>query len=117
MSAIKNACSIVSSELAENPEGEKPTGLGKGVKMGDLYDILKELYGAFNDITSYLDNIGHKPQSNEAKLSKLEEKVKDLESDKDAMAQKWKVGTIIMQSNNKQTTSRSSLRRRSRRKT
>ena len=101
MAAIKSACSVVSIELAENPEGDKPTGLNKGVKMGDLYDILRELYGAVNDITSYLANIGHKPQANEAKLCKIEEKVKDLESDKDAMAQKWKVGTIIIQSNMK----------------
>jgi hypothetical protein len=96
MAAIKSACSVVSIELADNPEGDKPTGLSKGVKMGDLYDILKELYGAVNHITSYLTNIGHG-----AKLSKLEEKVMDLESDKDAMAQKWKVGTLIIQSNNK----------------
>ena len=96
MTAIQSACQVVSHELAENPEGEKPTGLSKGVKMSDLYDIMKELYGAVNHITIYLTSIGH-----EAKLSKLEEKVKDLESDKDAMAQKWKVGTIIIQSNNK----------------
>ena len=101
MAAIKSACSVVSIELAENPEGDKPTGLSKQVKMGDMYDVLKELYGAVNNITSYLANIGHKPKENEAKISKLEEKVKDLESDKDAMAQKWKVGTIILQSNTK----------------
>ena len=99
--AIESACSVVSIELADNPEGDKPTGLSKQVKMGDLYDVLRELYGAVNNITSYLANIGHKPKENEAKLSKLEEKVKDLKSDKDAMAQKWKVGTIILQSNTK----------------
>ena len=94
MTAIQSACRVVSSELAEDPEGEKPTGLSKTVKMGDLYDMMKELYGAINHITNYLTSIGHEP-----KLSKLEDKVKDLESDKDAMAQKWKVGTLMIQSN------------------
>ena len=52
MAAIKNACRVVSNELAENPDCEKPTGLNKGVKMVELYDMMKELYGAVDNITS-----------------------------------------------------------------
>ena len=104
LEAIKNACKAVSNELAENPECDRPTAMTaaqmkKNISMGEMFDVMKGLQTAMVNITSYLESINQLPKTNEVKLSKLEDKVKDLESDKDALAQKWKVGSIILQSN------------------
>ena len=104
LEAIKNACKAVSNELAENPECDRPTAMTaaqmkKNISMGEMFDVMKGLQTALVNITSYLESINQLPKTNEVKLSKLEDKVKDLESDKDALAQKWKVGSIILQSN------------------
>ena len=83
MKAIQSACRAVSSELAENPECEKPSGAGKQtVKMDTMYDVMRELHSAVTYISNYLRIIGHKPEVNQVKLNKLEEKVKDLESER-----------------------------------
>ena len=95
MEALKEACSSIHPEFAENPHGEKPTGLGK--QKNAVYDVMKGVYAAMEGITNYLATIGFK--ETEERVSKLEEDVKDLESDKDALVQKRKVGTIILQSN------------------
>ena len=104
LEAIKNACKAVSNELAENPECDRPSAMTaaqmkKTISMGEMFDVMKGLQTALVNITSYLESINQLPKNNEVKLSKLEDKVKDLESDKDALAQKWKVGSIILQSN------------------
>ena len=100
MAAIQSACKAVNSELGENPNCEKPKVTGQ-VKMDLLYDVMKGLYSAFENLGKYVEAASLKPEVNKKKLSKLEEKVLDLESDKDALAQKWKVGTIVIQSNPK----------------
>ena len=97
MEALKEACASIHPELAENPHGDKPAGLGK--QKNAVYDVMKGVYAAMEGITNYLATIGFK--ETEERVSKLEEEVKDLESDKDALVQKRKVGTIILQSNRK----------------
>ena len=106
MEAIKNACKAVSNELAENPECDRPSAMTaaqmkKNISMGEMFDVMKGLQNALANITSYLESISQLPKTNKVKLSTLEDKVKDLESDKDALAQKWKVGSIIISSNTK----------------
>ena len=93
MEALKEACSSIHPEFAENPHGEKPTGLGK--QKNAVYDVMKGVYAAMEGITNYLATIGFK----EERITKLEGEVRDLESDKDTLMQKRKVGTIILQSN------------------
>ena len=95
MEALKEACSSIHPEFAENPHGEKPTGLGK--QKNAVYDVMKGVYAAMEGITNYLATIGFK----EERITKLEGEVRDLESDKDTLAQKRKAGTIVLQSNKK----------------
>ena len=97
LEALTNACKAVNSDFGENPLGEKPASVNK--KQEQLYEVFKELYGAVKNITDYLTKIGHKADDTKVQLDKLDAKVKDLESDKDALAQKWKVGSIIISSN------------------
>ena len=100
MEAIKNACKAVNSDFAEDPLGEKPASLSKGqVQRTHLYEVVKELYGAVKNITDYLESVGHKTDATKDKLAAMEDRVKDIESDKDLLAQKRKVGSIIIQSN------------------
>ena len=97
LEALTNACKAVNSDFGENPLGEKPASVNK--KQEQLYEVFKELYGAVKNITDYLTKIGHKADDTKVQLDKMDAKVKDLESDKDALAQKWKVGSIIISSN------------------
>ena len=100
MEAIKNACKAVNSDFAENPLGEKPASLTQSVvKAGQLYGVVKELYRAVESISEYLESIGHKADATKKELAAMDARVKDIESDKDLLAQKWKVGSIIIQSN------------------
>ena len=102
LEALKNACKAVNSDFGEHPMGEKPAGLGKSqVNRTHLYEVVKELYGAVTNITDYLTKIGHKADETKEQLDKMDAKVRDLESDKDALAQKWKIGSIIISSNAK----------------
>ena len=98
MEALKEACASIHPELAENPHGDKPAGLGK--QKNAVYDVMKGVYAAMEGITNYLATIGFKEETDK-RIAKLEEEVKDLESDKDTLAQKRKAGTIILQSNRK----------------
>ena len=98
MEAIKKACKAVNADFGNDPLGEKPANLGP-MKKEILYEVVKELYRAVNNISDYLTNIGHKAETTEVQVNKMEDRVKDIESDKDLLAQKWKVGTIIIQSN------------------
>ena len=99
--AIKNACKAVNSDFGADPLGEKPASLKGTVTKTMIYDMVKELYSAVNNITDYLANIGHTAVDTKDELKKLDDRVLDLESDKDALAQKWKVGSIIFSSNPK----------------
>ena len=104
MEALKEACSSVSPDLVKNPHGQKPPSLGK--PKSQLYDVMKGVYLAMEGITSFLSSMGFEEKEErvakvEVEVAKIEEKVLDLESDKDVLAQKWKVGTIILQSNKK----------------
>ena len=99
LEALTNACKAVNSDFGENPLGEKPASVNK--KQEQLYEVFKELYGAVKNITDYLTKIGHKADETKEQLDKMDAKVKDLESDKDALAQKWKIGSIIISSNAK----------------
>lgn len=100
MEAIKSACKAVNDDFAENPLGEKPASLTQTqVKAGQLYGVVKELYKAVNNISTYLESIGHKTDATKNQLAAMEARVKDIESDKDLLAQKWKVGSIVIQSN------------------
>ena len=104
MEALKEACSSVSPDLVKNPHGQKPTNLGK--PKSQLYDVMKGVYLAMEGITNFLSSLGFEEKEErvvkvEEKVLEVEEKVLDLESDKDVLAQKWKVGTIILQSNKK----------------
>ena len=104
MEALKEACSSVSPDLVKNPHGQKPTNLGK--PKSQLYDVMKGVYLAMEGITNLLSSLGFEEKEErvvkvEEKVLEVEEKVLDLESDKDVLAQKWKVGTIILQSNKK----------------
>ena len=101
MEAITNACKAVHADFGKDPLGEKPANLGPTtqVKKEMVYEVVKELYKAVNNITNYLATIGHKADATEDKVTMMEDRVKDVESDKDLLAQKWKVGTIIIQSN------------------
>ena len=100
MEAIKNACKAVNDDFAENPLGEKPASVTQTqVKNVTLYGVVKELYKAVNSISDYLESLGHKTDDTKNQLAAMDARVKDIESDKDLLAQKWKVGTIIIQSN------------------
>ena len=98
MEALKEACASIHPEFAENPHGDKPAGLGK--QKNAVYDVMKGVYAAMEGITNYLTTIGFKEETDK-RIAKLEEEVKDLESDKDTLVQKRKAGTIILQSNRK----------------
>ena len=108
MEALKEACASIHPDFAENPQGWKPAGLSKQKNV--VYDLMKGVYTAIEGISNYLATIGIKEveekvtkleEETGARVEKLEEEVKDLVSDKDVLAQKRKVGTIILQSNMK----------------
>ena len=106
LAAVKEACKVVSGELAEDPTCDKVTAMTnvtmrKNFSKGEMFDVMKSLHTAVVSITTFLEGMGHMPKDTEVKLSKLESVVMDLESDKDALAQKWKTGSIIIQSNTK----------------
>ena len=71
MEAIQNACKAVHADFGKDPLGEKPANLGPTtqVKKEMVYEVVKELYKAVNNISDYLAIIGHKADATEDKVT------------------------------------------------